>query len=66
MVAPCPTAFTVIPYCASSIARQRVKCSTAAFETQYGPISQRGTLAAVEPVLTMRPPPPSIIDGTTA
>src|SRR6185369_1805153 len=66
MVAPGPTAFTVIPYCASSIARQRVKWSTAAFDTQYAPISQRGTLAAVEPVLTMRPPRASIIDGTTA
>ena len=55
MVAPGPTAFTVIPYCASSMARQRVKWSTAAFDTQYAPISQRGTLAAVEAVLTMRP-----------
>ena len=66
MVAPGPTAFTVIPYCASSMARQRVKWSTAAFDTQYAPISQRGTLAAVEAVLTMRPPRASIIDGTTA
>src|SRR5580765_3533271 len=66
MVAPGPTALTVIPCCASSIARQRVKWSTAAFDTQYAPISQRGTLAAVEAVLTMRPPRASIIDGTTA
>ena len=34
MVAPGPTAFTVIPYRASSMARQRVKWSTAAFDTQ--------------------------------
>ena len=43
-----------------------MKWSTAAFDTQYAPISHRGTLAAVEAVLTMRPPRASIIDGTTA
>src|SRR5262245_6965810 len=66
MVAPGPTAFTVIPCGASSMARQRVEWRTAALDTQYAPISQRGTLAAVEAVLTIRPPRASIIDGTTA
>ena len=33
---------------------------------QYGPISQRGTFAAVEAVFTIRPPPSAIICGTTA
>ena len=50
-------ALTVMLYGASSIAKQRVRCKTAAFEVQYGPICHRGTFAAVEAVFTMRPPP---------
>src|SRR5690606_15919226 len=54
------------PFGAPSSATQRVRPKRPAFDAQYAGLSIQPTVAAVEPMLIIRPQPRAIIPGKTA